>query len=1535
MMKNWERKLLGIVLCAAMVIWLVTGIVPEAKAGEYIDNEIKYTYNDTDHTATVNGYTSKFDKDDVYMPEKITVNGNNYTVNSIGEGAFANCNCLKEISIPNSVTSIGGNAFSACTMLNSISFGNTPQLSSIGNYAFYSCDEIASITIPASVTTIGNKAFGSCKELTEITVNSGNNSYSSDDGVLFDKNKTKLICYPKGKLGKTYMIPATVTSIGESAFYLCNNLESVSFESASNLSIIGKNAFESCLNLKTITIPDSVTSIGERAFSACLSLYSITFSTNSQLSSIGDFAFNSCDIMSITIPANVATIGKNPFYDCNRLTSITVDNDNFTLVDGILFDKNITKLICYPGGKKDTTYTIPDTAMSIEDYAFYNCSSLKNVSLGSASKLSSIGDSAFYHTGLTGITIPDSVTSIGDKAFYKCESLASVTFGSASKLSSIEEQAFNFTCLTGITIPNSVTSIGFNAFPANMTTLISLPSTPPTLGKNVFDNISSAAQIFVHGSAYETASGWSGFKDKMTIISTVTLNDRITATGNPFRTENGVNYYTEGTTLTLSDSDSGYCAIDNVTKKNITNKVIYGNALTVPAGDVTVAKDISYTITFEVENGGWDEDGSTGDKTFTVSRHDNEDLLLVLKKENFPAVGNKPNREYTAGSWYPVPPDDAKAVSGPETYKYTYQKLPSATITADPQGKTLTYTGKEQELITAGSADGGTMYYAVVTDSDTAPTSGWAQEIPTRKEPGQYYIWSQAVGDTTHSDSDIKYSCMTEIGKAPLTVTAKPKTIYYGDEPKDDGVTYTGFVNGETETTAGLIGTLSIGYSYRQFDDAGDYIITPSGLSAGNYEITFISGTLTVKPKSIIGAEVTLDNNELTYNGSEQTVNVTGVTIDGLSLTSSDYDVSGNKGINVGEYDLTVTGKGNYEGEATTKWTITGKKISVTTEGFAGEYDGQPHGIKVTVTDPASGAVVKYGKEAGTYDLDESPTITDAGTMTVYFKVSAENYADHTGSATVTIAKAGAAVVTTVPTAKDLTYTGNAQELVTAGAASGGTVQYALGADALTIPADGWSETVPVGTLPGPYYVWYKVVGDVDHDDGDAACVTAEIKKGTITATAAGYTGAYDGQAHGITVTVTVPAEGAVVKYGSVEGSYDLDASPTMTDAGTLTVYFRVTAENYADNTGSATVTIGKTDAAVVTAPTAKVLTYTGAAQELVAAGAASGGTMQYALGADTTTAPAEGWGVAVPGGTDPGTYYVWYKVVGDADHNDTAAACVTAAIKKADAVVTVAPTAVNGLVATGAPQALVTAGTASGGEMQYALGADAVTAPTAGWSTAIPVGTDAGAYFVWYKAVGDANHNDSAAGCVTVTIGVKEQINISKAKVGKVKNQTYTGKKIKPELQVILGDTVLVQGVDYDVKVDNKKIGYATARAVGKGDYTGKTKKVTFKIVPKPVKDKKIKVEKKGKDIEVSWKKNGKKLDGYEIQVSTNENFKKDTNRWIGIYDTKKTKFLVTSLEVGKTYYFRVRCYKYVKNGKDTEKFNSEWSVTAMIELK
>ena len=370
-------------------------------------------------------------------------------------------------------------------------------------------------------------------------------------------------------------------------------------------------------------------------------------------------------------------------------------------------------------------------------------------------------------------------------------------------------------------------------------------------------------------------------------------------------------------------------------------------------------------------------------------------------------------------------------------------------------------------------------------------------------------------------------------------------------------------------------------------------------------------------------------------------------------------------------------------------------------------------------------------------------------------------------------------------------------------------MQYALGADATTEPAEGWITSVPTGTNPGTYYVWYKVIGDAEHSDSDAACVTAEIKSAALTVASTGYTGTYDGQPHGITVAV-VPAEGTTITFGTTEGTYDLNVNPTLTDAGMLTVYFKVSLAGYTDYTGSAVVTISK-----------------------------------------------------------------------------------------AVATVTAAPAAIPGLVSTGAPQALITSGTASGGEMQYALGTDAATAPAEGWSTAIPSGIDAGTYSVWYKAAGDANHNDSAASCVTATIGEKEKIDLSEAEIGKITDQTYTGKKIIPELKVRLGDVVLVQDVDYTVQLEhNKKIGYATVNIIGINGYKGETKKQTFRIVP---------IEKKKKKIKVK------------------------------VYDKKKkkTSYTITGLTSGKTYYIRVRNYKNVRIGKKTEKFCSEWSKTIKMKLK
>ncbi len=178
--------------------------------------------------------------------------------------------------------------------------------------------------------------------------------------------------------------------------------------------------------------------------------------------------------------------------------------------------------------------------------------------------------------------------------------------------------------------------------------------------------------------------------------------------------------------------------------------------------------------------------------------------------------------------------------------------------------------------------------------------------------------------------------------------------------------------------------------------------------------------------------------------------------------------------------------------------------------------------------------------------------------------------------------------------------------------------------------------------------------------------------------------------------------------------------------------------------------------APTVTAPTAKNLTYTGSAQALVTAGEATGGKMYYALGENATTAPADNlYTTSIPKATNAGTYYVWYKAVSaDENHTDSEAKCVKATIASGNSGAT-APEKQT-LTYNGDPQPLVKPGSVEGnaGVMEYALGTDATTPPTEGWSTEVPKGTAAGDYYVWYRIVGDQNHKSVDPVCIVVTIG-------------------------------------------------------------------------------------------------------------------------------------------------------------------------------------
>lgn len=171
------------------------------------------------------------------------------SVASIGYATFWGCSSLTSVSIPDSVTSIGGYAFYGCYILTSISIPDS--VTSIGDYAFDVCRSLTSVSIPNSVTSIGQGVFYMCSSLTAINVDESNMVYCSEDGVLFNKGKSTLIAYPRGK-GASYTIPDSVISIGGGAFELCSSLSSV-------------------------TIPNSVTSIGNGAFAGCSNLTTVNY----------------------------------------------------------------------------------------------------------------------------------------------------------------------------------------------------------------------------------------------------------------------------------------------------------------------------------------------------------------------------------------------------------------------------------------------------------------------------------------------------------------------------------------------------------------------------------------------------------------------------------------------------------------------------------------------------------------------------------------------------------------------------------------------------------------------------------------------------------------------------------------------------------------------------------------------------------------------------------------------------------------------------------------------------------------------------------------------------------------------------------------------------------------------------------------------------------------------------------------------------------------------------------------------------------
>ena len=265
-----------------------------------LPEKAEYEYSVTeDGTVEITRYNGN--NNNVVIPNKIE--GKNVT--SIGEYAFESCTSITSVTIPNKVTNIGDYAFENCTNLASITIPDS--MTNIGQRAFLFCDKIKSITIPDNVTNIGEYAFYGCTSLEKINVATGNKKYVSVNGILFSKDKTKIVCYPANKSGTSYSIPNSVKIIGSAAFCSCSHLKNITIPDS--VTSIEHHAFSDCISLTSITIPDGIKTIEMGTFDYCKSLTSVRIPDS--VTEIGHSAFNACtSLKNITIPRSVIEIGS-------------------------------------------------------------------------------------------------------------------------------------------------------------------------------------------------------------------------------------------------------------------------------------------------------------------------------------------------------------------------------------------------------------------------------------------------------------------------------------------------------------------------------------------------------------------------------------------------------------------------------------------------------------------------------------------------------------------------------------------------------------------------------------------------------------------------------------------------------------------------------------------------------------------------------------------------------------------------------------------------------------------------------------------------------------------------------------------------------------------------------------------------------------------------------------------------------------------------------------------------------------------------
>lgn len=464
------------------------------------------------------------------------------SVNYIGQCAFGACTGLTSVIIGENVTDICSGAFAGCSSITSVIFnaenckdfsfpespfnsGNLTTLiigegvKHIPSYFAYNQKSITDITIPNSVTSIGSSAFFGCSGLKAVNISDiaawCEISFSNEESNPFYISKH---LYVNGSEIHDLLIPKSVSSIGDFAFYGCSSLKSIHIQGS--VSSVGTQAFYGCNGLIKVNISDvaawcniSFSSFNDNPISYTQHLFVNDVEIKdliipSTVTSIGDNVFARCsELKSVTIPNSVVSIGKGAFYDCENLVSVSIPHSVVSIgAQAFLFTPwydSLSSGLVYIGDvlygykgvmQPNTSVAIKEGTVSISAWAFDGCQDLVSVSFPNSVK--TIGERAFSNcVGLNTVNITNGVVTIGEDAFSGCSGLSSIII--PNTVTSIGWGAFY--CCTGlksVNIPNSVTSIGNSAFSdCSGLASVTIGNGVTTIGDDAFNNCSNLTEV--------------------------------------------------------------------------------------------------------------------------------------------------------------------------------------------------------------------------------------------------------------------------------------------------------------------------------------------------------------------------------------------------------------------------------------------------------------------------------------------------------------------------------------------------------------------------------------------------------------------------------------------------------------------------------------------------------------------------------------------------------------------------------------------------------------------------------------------------------------------------------------------------------------------------------------------------------------------------------------------------------------------------------------------------------------------------------